>query len=308
MSAHPEVPLSADNRSRRGTRPGSAAARPSLAPTCPEPGSPPELRSGSHRRWSYAGCPGSRHSAAGTAEAPPPGGETNAACPINASTSTALPLAARPTASSTQATSSAPVGSITSRLPAGAQPPLTGSVSTSYRSRARSGRNDTGAQASHWDPITNACRPSTSSSIRQPADQPGTWATSVASLTPRMPTPHRLDCPAVARSRGLLRPRTDTAANHDAVAPGVMVSSLKTPAYRGCPLLAAPNGGHLDRCSDLALLWQRRAPADPSGQQRCRSALVAQGIERWFPKPCAAGSNPAEGTRGPLLHCSRSDR
>ncbi len=25
-------------------------------------------------------------------------------------------------------------------------------------------------------------------------------------------------------------------------------------------------------------------------------ALVAQGIEHWFPKPCAAGSNPAEGT------------
>ncbi len=81
MSAHPEVPLSADNRSRRGTRPGSAAARPSLAPTCPEPGSPPELRSGSHRRWSYAGCPGSRHSAAGTAEAPPPRGRDQRSVP-----------------------------------------------------------------------------------------------------------------------------------------------------------------------------------------------------------------------------------
>ena len=27
------------------------------------------------------------------------------------------------------------------------------------------------------------------------------------------------------------------------------------------------------------------------------NALVAQGIEHRFPKPCAAGSNPAEGTR-----------
>ena len=27
-----------------------------------------------------------------------------------------------------------------------------------------------------------------------------------------------------------------------------------------------------------------------------RSALVAQGIEHRFPKPCVAGSNPAEGT------------
>ena len=32
-------------------------------------------------------------------------------------------------------------------------------------------------------------------------------------------------------------------------------------------------------------------------QVGCYEALVAQGIERRFPKPCVAGSNPAGGTR-----------
>jgi hypothetical protein len=35
---------------------------------------------------------------------------------------------------------------------------------------------------------------------------------------------------------------------------------------------------------------------DSPGEPANTEALVAQGIEHWFPKPCVAGSNPAEGT------------
>jgi hypothetical protein len=45
--------------------------------------------------------------------------------------------------------------------------------------------------------------------------------------------------------------------------------------------------------------WVLAPGHETSGQLRyaaMRSAPVAQGIEQWFPKPCAAGSNPAGGT------------
>jgi hypothetical protein len=46
-------------------------------------------------------------------------------------------------------------------------------------------------------------------------------------------------------------------------------------------------------CNDRSV--QRTAQRLPLGSDR-RQALVAQGIEQRFPKPCAAGSNPAGGT------------
>ncbi len=49
--------------------------------------------------------------------------------------------------------------------------------------------------------------------------------------------------------------------------------------------------------STLAVRYDiRERPKDHDIQCLCRSALIAQGIEHRFPKPCVAGSNPAGGT------------
>jgi hypothetical protein len=68
--------------------------------------------------------------------------------------------------------------------------------------------------------------------------------------------------------------------------------------------LTLAEAAHLDRCPRARLsslghgndpTWET-ARVFPGGYPPC-AALVAQGIERRFPKPCVAGSNPAGGTQ-----------
>ena len=102
-----------------------------------------------------------------------------------------------------------------------------------------------------------------------------------------------------------------TPAMHESATRALGSCSTSPPSRRE-GMTAPTSGGRYDDVSVGGRLGFRLAVKRSSAPRIRRSALVAQGIEHRFPKPCVAGSNPAEGTAfaqvipegaGPVKRC-----